>query len=251
MNIENAIEEFKKYTKDYLEYGNMIKLKINHTLRVVTLCKTISEKLNLNEEDTHIAMMIGLLHDLGRFEQWKNYETFKDLDSIDHAELAIDILTKDNYIRKYIKDDKYDQIIIKSIKYHNKFTIPKNMNKREKLFAKIIRDADKIDILYLYTTKEIDLELDENAFTDIVYKTLLEHGTINRKDIKTKTDRLSVSLGFIYDINFKDSFKYLKDKNYMNIIVDIYIEKTNNKKLKEQLEELRKEINNYIEVKLC
>ena len=246
MNIDTALKEFMNYTNNYKEYGRMIELKINHTQRVINLSEEIAKSLNLNEKDTNIAKMIGLLHDIGRFEQWKNYNTFKDLDSIDHAELGIDILNKDNYIRKYIKDDKYDELIINSIRNHNKAYIPNNISEREELFSKIIRDADKLDILYLYIDKEIDLEVDDK-FTDNAYNLLLKGETINRKDIHTKTDKLSVCLGFVFDINFKYSYKFLKDNNYYDKIINIYKKKTKNKELIKQLNEINKVINNYIE----
>lgn len=243
--IDNAIEEFKKYTNNYLEYGKMMTLKINHTLRVVKNCEELAKSLNLSEEDTYIAKIIGLLHDIGRFKQWKNYNTFRDYESVDHADLGIEILKENNYLRKYIKDDKYDDIILTSIKYHNKFIIPKDLDEKTSLFVKLIRDADKIDILYLYIDKEIDLELD-NEFTDNTYKTLLEGKSIERPSLKTKTDRLSVSLGFIFDMNFPYSFKYLMEKDYYNQIIDYYENKLDNNKFKNQLEEIRKFINNYI-----
>ena len=56
------------------------------------------------------------------------------------------LLIKD--IRKYIENDKYDEIIRKAIKNHNKFEIEKRLTEKELIFAKIIRDADKIDIIY-------------------------------------------------------------------------------------------------------
>ncbi len=245
--IEKAIEEFKKYTNNYLEYGDMITLKINHTLRVMDLCEEIAKSLNLSEEEIYIAKIIGLLHDIGRFEQYKEYKTFVDRKSIDHAELGIEILKKDNYLRKYIEDDSYDDIILDSIKYHNKFTIPDNLDKKKETFMKLIRDADKIDILYLYTTKEIDLDIDKEEFSDKTYNSLINKKNIARVDITNKTDRLAVSLGFIYDINYNYSFKYLNDVDYYNKIINIFKEKTKDSKLNEQLEEIRKVINNYIE----
>ena len=248
--MEEALTEFKSFTNDYLEYGEMITLKINHTLRVVELCENIAKSLNLNDEEIFIAKIIGLLHDIGRFEQWKVYRTYKDADSIDHANLGVEILKKDNYLRKFIKDDKYDDIILKSIYYHNKHTIPNDLDEKTTMFAKLIRDADKIDILYIYTIKQIDLPLD-NEFTKDIYESLLKENTIAREDIKTKTDRLAVTFGFIFDMNYKYSFEYLKDKKYFDTIVDIYKEKLNNEVFRNQLEEIRKIINNYIEVKTC
>lgn len=249
--MQETIEEFTNYTNNYLEYGEMIELKINHTLRVVDLCERIAKSLNLNDEEIYISKVIGLLHDIGRFEQWKQYNTFRDKDSVDHADFGVEILKKDNFIRKFIKEDKYDDIILKSILYHNKYSVPEDFDEKESLFAKLIRDADKIDILYMRSTQELKIDIDENIINDDIYNTLINKETINIKSIKTKTDRLGITLGFIFDVNYKESFKVLKETKYMDTIIDIYKEKTNNIKLKEQLEEIKKVINEYIEVNLC
>lgn len=247
MNLDKAINEFQKYTSNYNVNDNMIRLKINHTYRVMNNCEEISKSLDLDDEKTNIAKLIGLLHDIGRFEQWKNYHTFSDRESIDHANLGVNILKENNYIRKYISNSNYDDTILKSIENHNKYIISKDLSDEELLFTKLIRDADKIDILYLYTIKEIDLELDDNCFNDIVFNTLVNRKDVDRKDIKNKADELSVSLGFVFDINYKKSFEILKEKDFFNIIINQYIEKTNNNKLKEQLESIRTVISNYIE----
>ena len=249
--IEKAIEEFKKYTNNYLEYGDMITLKINHTLRVMDLCEEIAKSLNLSEEEIYIAKIIGLLHDIGRFEQYKEYKTFVDRKSIDHAELGIEILKKDNYLRKYIEDDSYDDIILDSIKYHNKLEMPKDLDPKTELFLKIIRDADKIDILKLYAVEEFKRELDDVEFSKEVYESLLNHKCISKRDLKSKSDRMALVLGFVFDTYFKESYRILKETKYFDIIIDIYKKKTNNEKLKEQFEEMRKIINEYIEVNLC
>jgi len=249
--IDNAILEFDNYTSNYLEYGKMIDLKINHTHRVVSLCSKIGKSIKLTKKEIEISKLIGLLHDIGRFEQWKNYHTFSDKKSIDHADLGVSILRENDYLRKYIEDTKFDKIILNSIKYHNKYSIPRNLDEKNMIFAKLIRDADKIDILKLYTTNEIELELDDNGFSDKIYNSLLNRKPVDRNDMKSKTDRLAISLGFVYDLNYKESFKILKDKKYYDTIIDKYIKKTKNSELKEELEEIRKVINNYIEVNLC
>lgn len=249
--MNEAIIEFLKYTSNYIKYGERIELKIKHTFRVMRLCEEIAYKLDLNEEEVRVAKIIGLLHDIGRFEQWKKYQTYRDLDSVDHADLGVKILKKNNYLRKYIEDEKYDDIILKSIKYHNKYKLPKNLSNKELLFVNLIRDADKIDILRLYTIKGIELELDNNAFSDEVFNSLLKGKEISRKAITNKTDRLSISLGFIYGINYRCSLEYLRDKKYFDTIVDMYKKKSKNKELGKQLDEILKVINNYIEVSLC
>ena len=248
--MNKAILEFINYTNNYIKYGGRIELKIKHTFRVMRLCEKIAIDLDLTDEEINLAKLVGLLHDIGRFEQWKKYETYDDSISLDHANLGVKILKKNNYIREYIEEDKYDDIILKSVKYHSKYRLPKTLTRKEKKFVDIIRDADKIDILYLYTIGDITLEIDKE-FSEKVYQSLLNKEDIDRKELQNKTDRLSVALGFIFDINCKSSVEYLKNKKYCDIIIDIYIEKTNNKKLKNQLEEIRKVINNYIEERLA
>lgn len=249
--MQEAIDKFTEYTNNYLEYGDMIKLKINHTLRVVDLCERIAKSLNLTEEEIYISKIIGLLHDIGRFEQWKQYNTFRDQSSVDHADFGVEVLKKDNLIRKFIKDDSYDDIILKSIKYHNKLEMPKDLDPKTELFLKIIRDADKIDILKLYAVEEFKRELDDVEFSKEVYESLLNHKCISKRDLKSKSDRMALVLGFVFDTYFKESYRILKETKYFDIIIDIYKKKTNNEKLKEQFEEMRKIINEYIEVNLC
>lgn len=244
--MNSAILEFLNYTNNYLEYGKKIDLKIKHTFRVMRLSEALAIKLNLSGEEIHIAKIIGLLHDIGRFEQWMKYETFEDNLSIDHADFGVKVLKKDNYIRKFVEDDKYDDIILKSVKYHNKYLLPKNLTKKEKLFANIIRDADKIDILYLFTKGVLSIDVDKE-FSEDVYKALINRENIDRKSLINKTDKLSISLSFIFDINYKESIEYLRDKKYYDMIIDIYKKQSKNKVFKKQIEEIRKTINNYME----
>ena len=110
--------------------------------------------LNLDKENIELAKLIGLLHDIGRFEQIKQYNTFSDKDSIDHGKLGVEILFKQGKIRNFIKSAKYDEIIKKAILNHNRKEIEKGLNPKELLHSKIIRDADKIDILYIMTFEE-------------------------------------------------------------------------------------------------
>ena len=85
---------FKNYVKNYYQYGEAIKRKEEHSFRVQELSKVIATSLNLNKKDIEVASLCGLLHDIGRFEQWKKYKTYKDLDTIDHGDLGYNILLK-------------------------------------------------------------------------------------------------------------------------------------------------------------
>ena len=246
--MEHALEEFIKYTDNYKAYGKNIDLKVKHTKRVVKIVEKMIESLSLTKEEKEAALLCGLLHDIGRFEQHKNYHTFEDHKSIDHGDLGYKILKENDYLSVYTKNEKYKNSILKSVKYHNKYSIPKNLSKQDKLFCNIARDADKIDILYLYVNGTFHVESNNTCLSKEVLEALRNHKSISHDLIKTKADRLAVSLGFTFDFNFPYSFQFLKKSKYMDILIDKILEKASSKKFIEQLEEVREIIKNYIEV---
>lgn len=78
IDIEKAKDAFKEYVKNYDPEDKQVKLKIEHIERVSQLAKNMAEELKLSEEDIALAELIGLLHDIGRFEQIRIYHTFVD-----------------------------------------------------------------------------------------------------------------------------------------------------------------------------
>ena len=70
INIEKCKDEFLKYTERYDVSDEEIKRKQLHSLRVMQRSKIIAQSLKLSEEEIQVATLIGLLHDIGRFEQY-------------------------------------------------------------------------------------------------------------------------------------------------------------------------------------
>ena len=245
--MQEAIDFFLKYSKSYTCFGEAIERKIKHTFRVMDLCEEIAVSLGLSKSDIYVAKLCGLLHDIGRFEQWSRYKTFEDLKSIDHGDFGAELLKDEKIMRRFNTDNKIDDLIIKVVKNHNKYEVEDHLTEREKLFTNIVRDADKTDILYLYTINDISIDVGVDSFSYSVLDCLKNHKLIDRRLKKTKADTLSVSLAFVFDINYKKTFEILRDRSYLDKEIDIYINKTTNQKLKEQLNELRSIINNYID----
>ncbi len=101
INRKNVINAFAEYVRNYDPSDEKIKLKIDHTYRVAGLCQSIAKSLGLSEADVDIAWLLGMLHDIGRFEQIRRFGTFSDADSVDHAEFGADLLFKEGLIRKF------------------------------------------------------------------------------------------------------------------------------------------------------
>lgn len=251
IDIEKAKEEFERYTSKYDRKEEHIERKIFHTYRVVEFCEKIAIDLKMSNEEVQLAKLIGLLHDLARFDQYTIYQTFSDLVSRDHGEWAVQILEKDNYIRKYIEDEVYDDIIKKSIYNHNKYAIEKNVNSREATFCKIIRDADKLDIMYeaieLFWKQEKDkIEKEEISFE--VFQDFMQRKIINNKDVKLEIDAVIRTIAFIYDYNYKKSYEIITDNDYINRIIDRFnFERIETKR---KMELIREQSNDYINKKI-
>ena len=255
MNFKKVEQAFKDYLKNYDLNDGSILLKIRHTYEVVKKSQYIANGLNLSNEDTELAKIIALLHDIGRFEQIKEFGEFNDK-KIEHAEFGVKALFDNGLIRNFIDEDKYDNIIYKAIYNHNKYKIEENLNEKEILHCKIIRDADKLDN---FRVKEKDkLEdmfpkvynehiINYETISEKVYEDFLKYKCIMLEDRKTIIDYWVCVIAFIFDLNFDISLKYVQENNYIDILVDRIEYK--NDDTKQKMEDIRKCAKEYIKNK--
>lgn len=225
MDLEKIKKTFRDFVYNYDMNDIAIIRKFYHSYRVMDLCKLLAKYNNFNDEDTYIAMLVGLLHDYARFYQWTNFHTYSDIKSIDHGDLAVDMLFNNNEIKNYCTNIKYYDEIYDAIKYHNKYEYPNFLSNHNKILCKIIRDADKLDILYLYSINKDLIETDDKDISDKVNDDFYNHKSINRSDVNNKSDEILLKLAMIYDLNFSYSFKYIQDIN----LVDKIFENIDNK----------------------
>lgn len=228
IDILEAKKVFKEYIKGYNPNDEKVKLKIAHIQRVSQIAKKLAEELELSEEDIKLAELIGLLHDIGRFEQIKRYHTFVDKDSINHGKLGVEILFEEGLIEKFIKDREYDEIIKKAILNHNKGNIEENLTSRELIHAKIIRDADKVDIFYVLTVGDKKAiweseDLSNDIISKEIYREFIEEKYIDYNNRKTSADILISHFAYIYDFNFSYSLNIIKENNYIDKLYKRFI----------------------------
>ena len=221
IDMIEAKKAFKEYVKKYNPEDEKIKIKIAHIERVAENSKRIAENLNLSQEDIELAELIGLLHDIGRFEQVRLYHTFVDKDSINHGEYGAKVLFEDGLIRKFIKDDKFDRIIKLAIVNHNRADIEEGLTERENLHAKIIRDADKTDIFTILISGDKKAiwekaDLSGDKISDEIYREFVEDKRINYKERKTSADILVSHFNYVYDLNFPETRKIIRDNKYID-----------------------------------
>ena len=255
IDLEKCKKEFLKYTEKFDFEKEGIKRKHLHSLRVMEESKKVAKALKLNKEEIELAELIGLLHDIGRFEQYNRENEQCNEMLLDHANLGVEILVKDDYIKKYIDDKYYIPIILKAIKNHNKLEIEDDLNEEELLYAKIIRDADKLDIFYegveIYWNTKKEKENIENS----KISSKIEEQLKNEKQVKKlgnekndTVDSLLMLLSYIYDINFRETLEIIDKENYVNKILNRFDFK--DEKTKEQIEELKEILLKFIKTSL-
>lgn len=223
IDIKQATISFNEYVAPYDITNEKIALKIKHTYRTVEVAKKIATELKLNKEQILLAELISLLHDIGRFEQVRLYNTFRDKDSIDHADFGVKILFEQGNIRKFITDTQYDNIIYKAIKNHNKFKIEEGLNQEELLQARLVRDADKTDIFAVFVEdieKNRDVlynykEMAKQEISPSIMGKFEQYKQANRDEFVRDIDSYINIIAFIFDYNFIPGLKIIQENNYI------------------------------------
>ena len=236
---------FDKYVNNYDMNIPEISYKYYHSYRVMDNMIILAKNMNFSYDDINLAKCIGLLHDIGRFEQFAKYHNFDD-NLFDHGYYGVKIIKETNILPTFnIKEADYD-VIYKAIENHNKYQIDNSLNKRELLFAKMIRDADKLDILYSLNNSEIKSVIfeDDSIIRDKTKNAFFKNKPIRTNGTFTINENIVTMFAFIYDINFNLSLDIVKHKNYYQ---KIYNRLKDKKKFKIYIDHINQYINERTE----
>lgn len=214
-----ARQAFVDYVSAYDPQNPRIALKVAHTLRVSELAADIAGArgpgdANLAPHEVDLAWLMGLLHDIGRFEQVRRFDTFNDSASVPHAALGAQILfeTDPALVRAFLADDECDTLIRDVVATHADFRLPPEMDERTRIFANIIRDADKLDIIHVNACCPIEdiygvteHELLSSTLTPEVVETFYAHRTVERGARRTPADIFVSHLCFVFELVYARS----------------------------------------------
>lgn len=226
--FDNYIRQFVAKNK---KMSQNFQVKIDHTGQVCQLIKDIGRSEKLSEEDLRLAEITALFHDIGRFEQFKEFGTFADAKSENHAELGIRIL-KENRTLEMIPPAMND-LIIRVILYHNRRFLPEGETDQCLFYSKLLRDADKLDILRVVTkyykeksmgkdNEAIELDLPDAPVLSEPICLDVEAGKVpDYRDMRSLNDFKVVQLAWVYDLNYKRSFEILKQRRFLEQIRDV------------------------------
>jgi len=231
-----VVEELRSWFNNYVQkfykekdpdFQQNIDLKREHTERVVREIIRLGNELQLDEYALNLAEVIALFHDIGRFEQYKRYQTFSDVRSEDHAMLGIRVL-KEYDILGALENNTH-KLILCAIEYHNRPFLPDRESETCLFYSRLIRDADKLDIwrvvLGYYNRKNnerniaIELELpDTPGISREVYDALINKQIVYTKHVRNINDFKLLQAGWIYDINFEPTFRCVRERGYLEAL---------------------------------
>lgn len=250
INRELVKETFQNYTDAYDSSDEKIRLKIAHTYRVAGLCERIARAEGMSEEDVGLAWLLGMLHDVGRFEQLRRYGTFLDARSVNHAALGADILFSDGKIREYLADAQEDVRIETAIRLHNVYRLPEKLDARTKRLANVLRDADKIDILRVNVEVPMEEILDVTTgqlrcceVSGEVMESFFTHSATLWSIRRTAADHVVGYISLVFELVFPESFRITQEQGYLNSLLHF---ESRNPKTREQFAVLREEMERYL-----
>ena len=222
--MKNKLEEsFDNYLKNFDMNQKAINFKYRHSYRVKELMRELALKFNLSEKEVEVAEVIGLLHDIGRFEQIKKSGICSDCQTgIDHADESCIYLFDLGHIKDFYDDEEYFDIIKYAIKNHNKYKIDESIQGKGLLFTKMIRDMDKVDI-YRVIGEEFTRTFNKNDISNNILEEFNSKYLVDYKKMKTDTDDVYGNISYLFDMNYPESFEILKNSNNINLFFDIVV----------------------------
>ncbi len=238
---------FKEYTDRYNASDPKIRLKIDHTARVALLCGKIAGQTGA---DRDLAWLCGMLHDIGRFEQVRRYNTFSDAVSVDHAMLGADLLFREGLLERFVSDltEGEKTILETAIRNHSAYRLPSGLTEEETLYCNILRDADKIDIfrvncdtpreqIYNVSTEE----LVRSPVSDAVKQCFDNHTAVLRSLKKYPADYIVGHICLVFELVFPVSRQITREQGYLDQLLSFESENEDTKKWFEHMRSARKE----------
>ncbi len=213
----------------------MHQLKLEHTVRVAADARAIAKGMAWTEGEVNLADAVGLCHDIARFPQFKKYNSFSDVDTVDHGDLGFQTLEAENLLDGL--NDEPCALILHSVQYHNKKELPRILSAREEKHLRLIRDADRIDIFFIcwdsirsgliHENPELAIGVKfDGPPTEVVLDQFDRGEAIHYKNLKTMADRFVLQLSWMHDLSYDASKRLVRERSILEKFIDVLPVKT-------------------------
>jgi len=201
----------------------MLQLKLTHTMHVIKDAKNIMRDEGWNEEQRPNGEVCALLHDIGRFSQFKEFGSFRDSESVDHARRGVEIIRELNLFEG--ANQETAQRIAHTIHWHNKKALPEDMDDATASLGHLVRDADKLDIFRVIETAVEDGSIDHNpeiawglemkgAPNPKLVESVIKGEPVDYSLINALSDFILIQVGWVISgFHYKSALKIAKERH--------------------------------------
>jgi len=226
--LDKLHQWFEKYVQTYndidAEGFRNILLKVEHTRKVCEVMELLAVGEGLTHEEARIAAAVALLHDVGRFPQFRRWRTFRDSDSDNHSRLGIEVIRQHGVLDELPATERL--LIEEAVRFHNLLALPLRFKSPTSLYIHLIRDADKLDIWrvfldYFQQPKDqrpsaVTLGFpDRPELSPACVRELAAGRVIRLEDVRVLNDFKLLQISWIYDLNFRSTYSLLKQRGHI------------------------------------
>ena len=196
---------------------DMLRLKLQHTLCVVADARRIMSGEAWPDESRVLGEACALLHDTGRYSQLREFGTFQDAKSIDHARRGVQVIIKQAWLDEL--PDCERKLILSAVFLHNRRALPPSISPQLATLTHLVRDADKLDIFRVMEDAVNDGSLEQNpeiawglqvkgAPSVAVVEAISQGHSVNYAWVRTLADFVLIQVGWLigglhYDTSYR------------------------------------------------
>lgn len=204
-----------------------VDLKDRHSRRVARDAARIAASLDLPEDEAALARIAALLHDVGRFEQAWEQGSFDDRVAGDHGERGAVILEQENVLGALDAGDR--EAVLAAVRHHNDARLPGDLGGKAGRIARIVRDADKLDVLgvladfYAHPGRHAGEHLEYAAeegedVSPAVLEAVRAGRCVDVRDLGNRIDHKVMRLSWVFDLNHPRTFRLLQERGHLEAI---------------------------------
>lgn len=222
MDLDRHVAEFTAFADTHLngeetnDYN--IRLKRDHSLRVLDNGRTIVENEAIGGRIGELAVLASLYHDIGRFPQFARYATYKDADSVHHGRMGV--LTLRGLDLPDDVNEKEWRLIRAAVGLHNAKTLNPATSGDLRTLTDVVRDADKVDIFdvilaHLSVTDNPQnvvihsLEEHPTKYTPAVLDTILSDRPCDYGSLRYSNDFILLLVGWLFSLSHPSALDLL------------------------------------------
>ena len=229
MDLDRHIETLTAFADTHLngseENDYNIRLKREHSLRVLKNGRDIVENESISGRTAELALLASLYHDIGRFPQFARYGTYKDANSVHHGRMGI-LTLRELQLPGGVAPEEW-RLIRAAVGLHNAKTVNPATNGVLRTLVDVVRDADKIDI-FAVILDHLDitdnpqnvvihgLEEHPTRYSAPVYETVFSGAACDYGSLQYSNDFILLLIGWLSSLVFPTSLAMLSRRGMVD-----------------------------------